>query len=161
MKNKAFTLIELLVVIAIIGILATVVLSSVNAARDRAKDTHDHLQAKEFQKALGFYYLDHNTHPISSGWASNCSDSNIPPEQQTNWNNIMSELGDYLPNNFPGSEWPYCIMYRTSAIVNCSRSGSEDYFFVFGSRVTEFNYEEYSSGEAGSYARYCVYPLDI
>ncbi|MBI4120581.1 MAG: type II secretion system protein [Parcubacteria group bacterium] len=56
MKNKGFTLVELLVVITIIGILATVVLVSLNSARVRARDIKRVADVRQIALALEFCY---------------------------------------------------------------------------------------------------------
>ena len=55
-KNKGFTLIELLVVIAIIGILASVVLASLNSARKKSRDARRVADIKQLQLAQELYF---------------------------------------------------------------------------------------------------------
>jgi len=55
-KQKGFTLIELLVVIAIIGILATIVLVSLNTARQKARDSRRQSDIRQLSLALEMYY---------------------------------------------------------------------------------------------------------
>ena len=66
-ENKAFTLIELLVVIAIIGLLATVVMVSLNSARKKARDARRLQDMKEITTALELYYDDHGRYPNPDG----------------------------------------------------------------------------------------------
>jgi prepilin-type N-terminal cleavage/methylation domain-containing protein len=77
LKSKGFTLIELLVVVAIIGILATVVLSSLGAARTRARDARRIAEMKSFQTALEAYYLDNNGYPPITAVTENGATYNI------------------------------------------------------------------------------------
>jgi len=54
--NRGFTLIELLVVIAIIGILSSVVLASLNSARQKGRDARRVSDLKQLQLALELMY---------------------------------------------------------------------------------------------------------
>jgi len=66
-KSKGFTLIELLVVIAIIGILATIVLVSLNSARQKARDTRRITDVKQVALALEMRYDDTSNYPAVTG----------------------------------------------------------------------------------------------
>lgn len=68
MKSKGFTLIELLVVVAIIGILATVVLASLNSASAKARDARRLSDMKTLRDALVMYELDNGFIPITSSY---------------------------------------------------------------------------------------------
>lgn len=54
-QSKGFTLVELLVVIAIIGILSSIVLSSLNSSRAKARDAKRISDLKQIQLALELY----------------------------------------------------------------------------------------------------------
>jgi len=73
-NKKGFTLIELLVVIAIIGLLATIVLVSLNKARMKARDTRRRADLKQMQLAVEMHYDDNGFYPSTGGsWWGQCS----------------------------------------------------------------------------------------
>ena len=62
---KGFTLIELLVVIAIIGILATIVMVSLNTARSKARDARRVSDVRQLQLALQMDYDSTGSYPAA------------------------------------------------------------------------------------------------
>lgn len=72
-KNKGFTLIELLVVVSVIGILATLLLSSMKSSQQRARDVQRKSNLLAIKTALTQYYIDYKVFPGSSaGRVSGC-----------------------------------------------------------------------------------------
>jgi prepilin-type N-terminal cleavage/methylation domain-containing protein len=112
-SGRGFTLIELLVVISIIGVLSTVVLSSLSAARTKAKDAQVRMQVDSIINAL-YLASDQSTgvFPGEPGiWQ--CLKSS-----GTCWNGIYSgnttitsELAPYMPNIPKNSFPPGTYMY--------------------------------------------------
>ena len=112
--QRGFTLIELLVVIAIIGILSAVVLTSLNTARQKARNAQRLTAISEIRKALELYNIDHNAYPSTGGsWWSTCSNfgSHDPDDV------IVGLVPTYM-SSFP--EDPYtngvnscCYIYRS------------------------------------------------
>lgn len=83
-KRKGFTLIELLVVIAIIGILATIVLVSLNTARQKARDTRRVSDMRQVALGLEMYYDTNRKYPGVSG----CSNAN--------WDTMATAIASFM-----------------------------------------------------------------
>lgn len=109
MRSRGFTLIELLVVIAIIGVLAAVVLASLNDARAKARDAQRLSDLKQIRIALELHYLDRG------GYPSELSDANlvtpgyigsipVPPEQSGQTSYIYAAVGDGCSSFHLGAE---------------------------------------------------------
>jgi prepilin-type N-terminal cleavage/methylation domain-containing protein len=84
-KNLGFTILELLVVISIIGLLASVILASINRARIGAKNVQDIATIQEVGRALHLYMLDSKHLPLSY------SDTSVS-QGTTDYSDTMSEL---------------------------------------------------------------------
>lgn len=75
--TRGFTLIELLVVISIIGLLSSIVLTSVNSARNKAKVARAAMDLKQLVLVLNFYLDANGAYP--------CFDHNWNDTKEKAW----------------------------------------------------------------------------
>jgi prepilin-type N-terminal cleavage/methylation domain-containing protein len=90
-KERGFTLIELLVVVAIIGLLASVVLASLNSARIKGRDAKRKEDLHSIQIALGIYFSVNGTFPNCGYWVQSTD---------VTWNTtgcLITALKPYIP----------------------------------------------------------------
>lgn len=92
--QAGFTLIELLVVIAVIGILASVIMVSLNSARAKARDVRRMADLGEIRKAIELYYDDRGYYPASDcGWDCNGYRYSTDPIA---WGALAADLAPYI-----------------------------------------------------------------
>ncbi|MCK5059856.1 MAG: type II secretion system protein [Candidatus Pacebacteria bacterium] len=72
-SNKGFTLIELLVVISIIGLLGSIVLSTLNTARQKSRDAKRKSDIKQLERALAFNYDKYGAYTQPENFWGDCS----------------------------------------------------------------------------------------
>lgn len=95
-RNRGFTLIELLAVIAIIGILATVVITSLSSARQKGRDARRIADIKNIELSLKLYYADNLKYPTAGQMPTVLVPNylpKLPTDPTTNNNYFYAALG--------------------------------------------------------------------
>jgi len=88
-QNTGFTLIELLVVIAIIGVLSSIVMSSVNKSREKAHDASAKSTLGSIRAQAALYYNENNFSYGADGVVCDTADSVFDSTKENNINTMV------------------------------------------------------------------------
>ncbi len=128
MEKRGFTLIELLVVIAIIGVLSSVVLSSLNSVRAKARDATRQADINQIRLALELYRDNYGYYPLCGASCTYCySQTTLGSCSGVNWwSGLRSNLSVFMPSLpvDPINTNPNIYVYRQGARVDLSMTGS-------------------------------------
>ncbi|MFH0851996.1 MAG: type II secretion system protein [bacterium] len=126
MKNNGFTLMELLVVVAIIGILASIVLVSLNSARAKARDAKRLQDIRQIQSALDLYYDKYGAYPVSGNCAATLPNSGWCNSVESLSSNSWIRNGSSNLSEFIGKD---PIDPKQGSSANWAPSGGGTYFY--------------------------------
>lgn len=149
--NRGFTLIELLVVISIIGLLSSVVLSSLNSARLKARDAQRKSQTVEFKKALELYFSTNGRYPCGS---STCTIAVVPiTGDAASFPGVALVSGGFMPSIPKDPIYPEGTPDTTTS---CNGTGTAGYCYCStgtDSYVLTVNTEDDKGGSDRCYVR--------
>lgn len=143
-----FTLIELLVVIAIIGLLASVVLVSLNSARIKARDVRRKADLHSLELAIQLYYDSTGTFPDDA----TTKEGDWPAAYKTQLAPYISKPPvDPLVNDNSRYYGSYRMVWAPDP--NCN---GKYVLWMYLERASDPDYEKYTCGFYGVYAYFRI-----
>lgn len=161
LNKKGFTLIELLVVIAIIGVLSTLAIVALGAARTKARNVKRVADIKQIGTALELYYSDNGNYPevLTPGHSLASPDGNVYlakiPSNPTPRNDGNCADAEYIYTaNSQASPIVYNLSTCISSIVGSNNAGiissSPIGLFSCGQKIIDADGNQYNTVQIGS-----------